>query len=105
MLLHGVGNNGSMWSDLMAALPDYHCLAPDLPGHGASRSLRWRRRADTAELVASLIEAEATGGRAHVVGLSLGGSVALELLATRSASSTTSSSTAARRFRVVSRDR
>jgi pimeloyl-ACP methyl ester carboxylesterase len=85
VLLHGVGNNGSMWSDLMTALPDYHCLAPDLPGHGASRSLRWRSRAHTAELIASLIEAEAAGGRAHVVGLSLGGSVALELLATRSA--------------------
>lgn len=83
VLLHGVGNNGSMWSDLMAALPDYHCLAPDLPGHGESRSLRWRSRVHTAALVASLIEAEAAGGRAHVVGLSLGGSVALELLATR----------------------
>ena len=83
--LHGVGNNGSMWSDLMGALPDYQCLAPDLPGHGASRSLRWRSREHTAELIASLIEKEASGGRAHVVGLSLGGSVALELLASRSA--------------------
>jgi pimeloyl-ACP methyl ester carboxylesterase len=36
-----------------------------------------------ARLVAELIEERAAGGRAHVVGLSLGGSIALELLATR----------------------
>lgn len=83
VLLHGVGSNGSMWSGLVSALPGYQCLVPDLPGHGKSRSLPWRSRAHAAALVASLIEAEAAGGRAHVVGLSLGGSVALELLATR----------------------
>lgn len=83
VLLHGVGNNGSMWADLMAAMPDYHFLAPHLPGHGDSRGTAWRSRSETASLVADLIEERASGGRAHVVGLSLGGSVALELLATR----------------------
>jgi len=82
VLLHGVGNNGSMWTDLMAGLPARHCLAPDLPGHGKSRSVAWTSRSETARLVADLIE-ERCGGTAHVVGLSLGGSVALELLATR----------------------
>ena len=83
VLLHGVGNAGAMWRDLMAVLPAYHCLAPDLPGHGASRPIPWRSRADTAQRVAALIEERAINGRAHVVGLSLGGSVAIELLATR----------------------
>jgi pimeloyl-ACP methyl ester carboxylesterase len=83
VLLHGVGGNASMWQDLMARLPEYRCLAPDLPGHGDSRGIGWVSRAETAVLVAKLIQAEAHGGRAHVVGLSLGGSVALELLATR----------------------
>jgi len=83
VLLHGVGGNGSMWTDLMAGLPDYHCLAPDLPGHGRSRAIAWTSRAESARLVAQLIEERATGGRAHLVGLSLGGSIALELLATR----------------------
>jgi pimeloyl-ACP methyl ester carboxylesterase len=72
-----------MWSDLMAGLPAYHCLAPDLPGHGRSRAIAWTSRAESARLVARLIEERATGGTAHVVGLSLGGSIALELLATR----------------------
>jgi pimeloyl-ACP methyl ester carboxylesterase len=83
VLLHGVGNNGSMWADLMAALADYHCLAPDLPGHGDSRGIAWGSRIETTRLVADLIEERATAGRAHVAGLSLGGSVVLELLATR----------------------
>jgi pimeloyl-ACP methyl ester carboxylesterase len=83
VLLHGVGNNGGMWDDLAARLSDYRCLAPDLPGHGASRRVPWRSRAESAELIAELIETEATDGRAHVVGLSLGGSVALELLGNR----------------------
>jgi pimeloyl-ACP methyl ester carboxylesterase len=83
VLLHGVGGNGSMWTDLMAGLPDYHCLAPDLPGHGHSRAIAWKSRAESARLIAELIEQRAAGGRAHVVGLSLGGSIALELLATR----------------------
>ncbi len=83
LLLHGVGMTGAMWVDLMAALPAYHCLAPDLPGHGASRAVRWRSRADTAARIAALIEERASSGRAHVVGLSLGASLAIELLATR----------------------
>jgi pimeloyl-ACP methyl ester carboxylesterase len=72
-----------MWTDLMAGLPGYQCLAPDLPGHGRSRAIAWKSRAESARLVAQLIEERATGGTAHVVGLSLGGSIALELLATR----------------------
>jgi pimeloyl-ACP methyl ester carboxylesterase len=72
-----------MWTGLMAGLPAYHCLAPDLPGHGRSRAIAWKSRAESARLVAELIEERAAGGKAHLIGLSLGGSIALELLATR----------------------
>ncbi len=82
VFLHGVGNTGEMWRDHMARLADYHCLAPDLPGHGRSRSVRWLSREDTAARVARLV-ASLPAKRAHLVGLSLGGSVAFELLATR----------------------
>jgi pimeloyl-ACP methyl ester carboxylesterase len=82
VFLHGVGNSGAMWRRHMQALSSYRCLAPDMPGHGESASIRWLSRADTADRVARIIEA-LPAGRAHVVGLSLGGSVALELLTRR----------------------
>ena len=71
-----------MWRDLMAALPTYHCLAPDLQGHGASRAIAWRSRADAAQRVAAIIEQRTANGRASVIGLSLDELVAIELLAT-----------------------
>lgn len=83
VFLHGVGCTGEMWQDHFAALADrYHCIAPDLPGHGQSRQVEWTSREDTAALVARLI-ADLPARSAHIVGLSLGGSVAFELLATQ----------------------
>jgi len=83
VFLHGVGNSGGMWTSHMAGLTGYHCLAPDLPGFGGSNRVPWRSRIATAELVADLIAHRVPARRAHVVGLSLGGSVAHTLLATR----------------------
>lgn len=82
VFLHGVGNTGAMWDRHAAAMPDYHCLAPDLPGHGRSRGLPWRSRAETARLVIELLEG--LGRPAALVGLSLGGSVAFSVLERRS---------------------
>jgi pimeloyl-ACP methyl ester carboxylesterase len=69
------------WTAQIAALEaDYHCLAPDLPGHGASAAEPFTiDRA--ARGVAELIEREAHGGRALLVGLSLGGLVAMDVAA------------------------
>jgi pimeloyl-ACP methyl ester carboxylesterase len=69
-----------VWYPQIAALADYHCLNVDLPGHGKSNQVEWISFADTADQVATLIRERATNGRAHVVGLSLGGHIALVLL-------------------------
>lgn len=82
VLLHGVGNTGLMWRRHMDALPEFQCLAPDLPGHGRSAGITWASRRDTADRIIELIEA-LPARRANVVGLSLGGSVALEILGRR----------------------
>lgn len=83
VFLRGVGNSGGMWRRHMEGLADYHCLAPDLPGFGESNRLPWISRVDTTERVAELIETRVPARRAHVVGLSLGGSVVHTLLARR----------------------
>jgi pimeloyl-ACP methyl ester carboxylesterase len=83
VFLHGVGTSGGMWTWHMARLVGYHCVAPDLPGFGRSSRLPWISRSDAADRVAALIETRVPSRRAHVVGLSLGGSVAHTLLGRR----------------------
>jgi pimeloyl-ACP methyl ester carboxylesterase len=83
VFLHADGASGGMWDRHMRRLAGYHCLAPDLPGHGRSNQLPWTSLDDTTQQVAGLIEDRIPGRRAHVVGLSLGGAVAHTLLAHR----------------------
>jgi pimeloyl-ACP methyl ester carboxylesterase len=86
VFLHGVGTSGWMWWMQTAALNDFHCLNVDLPGHGRSNQVAWVSLADTADHIAAIIQARAFDkrapviGQAHIVGLSLGGYVALALL-------------------------
>lgn len=79
VLVHGAMVAGWMWRQQVQDLPEYRCLVPDLPGFGHSGHETWQSLADTADQVAAMIHAEAAGSRAHVVGLSLGGLVALHL--------------------------
>jgi pimeloyl-ACP methyl ester carboxylesterase len=82
VLLHGLGVTSWMWDDVAARLADrYHCVAVDLPGQGGSHAQPWESLADTADGIAELVGRVAPDGRADVVGLSLGGYVALALLA------------------------
>jgi pimeloyl-ACP methyl ester carboxylesterase len=70
-----------MWAEHTARLAAFHCLAPDFPGCGLSNRLAWTSRTDAADRIAELIETRVPAGRAHVVGISLGGSVAHTLIA------------------------
>lgn len=81
VFLHGVGNSGGMWDRHMEQLEEFHCLAPDLPGFGRSNHLSWTTREEITEKIAALIETRIPDRRAHVVGLSLGGSIVHTLLA------------------------
>jgi pimeloyl-ACP methyl ester carboxylesterase len=83
VLLHADGATGGMWDQHMRRLAGYHCLAPDLPGHGRSNHLPWTSLDDTAQQVAGLIQGRIPARRAHLVGLSLGGAVGHTLLAQR----------------------
>lgn len=80
LLLHGLGSCADDWAPQIAALaPRYRVLAVDLPGH--HRSARPRGAPSVARMAAdveALLDRLAIP-RAHVVGLSLGGCVALAL--------------------------
>ena len=81
VFLHGTRLTGAAWAFQVAALTaEFDCLAPDLPGHGEAADAPFSVEG-AAERVAQLIEREATGGRAILVGLSLGGYVAMAVAA------------------------
>jgi pimeloyl-ACP methyl ester carboxylesterase len=81
VFLHGGGVGGWMWKPQIAQLKDeYHLLVPDLPEHGQSAEVKPMTLQNAAMQVAELIRTRAHGGRAHVVGLSLGAQTTIELL-------------------------
>lgn len=81
VFLHGLWLSSAMWQPQIERLSNaYHCLAPDLPEHGKSTDIGLLTLENTSRLVANLIREHTPHGRAHIVGLSLGGSVALRLL-------------------------
>ena len=81
VFLHGTVLTGAAWTAQIAGLQDaFHCLAPDLPGHG-TRSAEPFSIDGAGRDVADLIEREAHDGRAIIVGLSLGGYVAMDVAA------------------------
>lgn len=80
VFLHGNGANWSMWKTHMDQLDDYHCLAPDFPGYGQSNDQDWVSINETTKQIAEIIRGRGSNGRAHIVGLSLGGSVTISLL-------------------------
>ncbi|WP_424357349.1 alpha/beta fold hydrolase [Methanocella sp. MCL-LM] len=81
LFLHGGGMSGWMWDNILRLMQDYHCIVPDLPDHGGSRGESPFAHEKAAALIAETIKARAHGGKAHVVGVSLGAQVLLELLA------------------------
>ena len=82
VFLHATRLTGAQWARQVAVLSDeFRCLTPDLPGHGTAADVPFTL-GGAADRVAALIEHEA-GGRAIVVGLSLGAYVAMELAARR----------------------
>jgi len=80
VLLHGGSIASWSWQPQVEGMPDRHVLTPDLPGFGARSGEEWHSLDRTADDVAAIIRANARGGRAHVIGLSLGGLVAVRLM-------------------------
>lgn len=80
VFLHGGGLSGRMWQPQCERLLQYRCIAPDLPEQGRSITIAPFLLANATRRVAELIQERVPSGRAHIVGLSLGGAVGLSLL-------------------------
>jgi pimeloyl-ACP methyl ester carboxylesterase len=79
--IHGTRLTGSVWAAQQAGLgEEFRTIAPDLPAHGTRADEPFTLEG-AADAVSASIRDHATGGRAVVVGLSLGGYVAMALAA------------------------
>jgi 3-oxoadipate enol-lactonase len=80
MMAHGLATNLSMWDDLVAALKDdYRCLRYDARGHGVTPPTSGDYSFDLLVRDAAKIMDALHVEKAHFVGLSMGGMVALGL--------------------------
>ncbi len=81
LFVHGGGGAGWNWAPQVEALTShYHCLVPDLPEQGRSLAVGPFTMADATARLTDLIRRRAHGGRAHVVGLSLGAQLTVNVL-------------------------
>src|SRR5690606_6637112 len=76
LFIHGLGASRWMWWQQESAFSDRQLIMVDLPGHGKSATIPWVSLTDTAAQIAHQVIKDRA---VHVVGLSLGGHVALEL--------------------------
>ena len=79
LFLHAGGLSGKSWLPVMERLPEFHCLAPDLPGQGRSRDIPFNIKACVDGCV-RLIRERVPNQKVHLSALSLGGPVAFSLL-------------------------
>jgi hypothetical protein len=68
LFLHGGGLSGRMWDPVIAHLPDFFCIAPDLAEHGRSAQISPLTMADSIDQLRTVIHERTPGGWAHVVG-------------------------------------
>ncbi|KAG9253574.1 Alpha/Beta hydrolase protein, partial [Emericellopsis atlantica] len=73
VLLHGGFTCHLEFALVLPHLSEFHVLVPDLPLHSASRHIQPGTTDNSAWHVAQLIRSHAHGGKAHVVGVSMGG--------------------------------
>ena len=82
VLIHGNMVSGRFFEELMVALPDYHIIAPDLRGYGATEPLPTnaaRGVRDYSDDIHTLARALRLR-RFHLLGWSLGGVIAMQYL-------------------------
>jgi pimeloyl-ACP methyl ester carboxylesterase len=76
VFVHGAMMGRSVWRPQIDALADrFRCISVDLPAHGSQRKRAFSMDEATAGVIAAIDQA--AGGRAVLVGLSLGGYVAM----------------------------
>ncbi|MEL7524810.1 MAG: alpha/beta hydrolase [Pseudomonadota bacterium] len=80
VFLHAAGFDGRIWKPAAEQLSDFHCVCPDLPGHGQSKGVGVTDFDAAADAVAEVIESLGTAP-VCLAGLSMGSYIGFRLLA------------------------
>lgn len=80
VFIHGGGMDSSVWKKSIGFFSDYNCIAVDLPEHGRSSDIKPFSIKKSVELIAEIIRSNSNGGKAHVIGHSLGGVILINLI-------------------------
>jgi pimeloyl-ACP methyl ester carboxylesterase len=80
IFLHGGGVSGWMWDKQIQYFTGYHCIVPDLPGHGLNHQASDFTIRDSAEEILRLIEEKVNGKPVTLIGFSLGSQIIIQLL-------------------------
>lgn len=73
VLLHGGLANSIVWEGYKESLKEFHCIMIDFPEHGKSAEVFPFSMEKTIDAIAEIIKERAHGGKAHLVGHSMGG--------------------------------
>ncbi|MFT8210592.1 MAG: alpha/beta fold hydrolase [Symbiopectobacterium sp.] len=80
VLLHGLFGSGDDWQALCPLLSEWPILRVDLPGHGASASMRVRDFSEMRQQLALTLRVQGVK-RCWLIGYSLGGRIAMDFAA------------------------
>lgn len=80
LFLHGKGLAGWMWNKQIDDFNDYHCIVPDLPGHGKSKKIKPFTIKRSADMIIELIQDRCGNKKVHMVGISLGAQIILQVM-------------------------
>ncbi|MFJ7666228.1 alpha/beta fold hydrolase [Lysinibacillus sp. NPDC097195] len=84
VFLHGGGVSGWMWEQQVTFFAQhYHCLVPDLPGHGTNSGDSYFSMEEAAVLIIDLIDKVANNRKITVIGFSLGAQIIVQALSMR----------------------
>jgi pimeloyl-ACP methyl ester carboxylesterase len=80
LFIHGAAGASWSWRDVTPRLPEFYCIAADMPEHGKSMRNAAFTIDSTTEQMLDLSNTLSPTRKVHVVGLSVGAQVALEML-------------------------
>ncbi len=80
IFLHGSAMAGWIWEGQLKEFGDYHCVVLDLPEHGKSSNIKPFSINKSAEMISDIIRNNTCNGKAHLVGISIGAQIILQIL-------------------------